>query len=103
MLSQCYLKTAHGNIIMKYIIDKKLRNLVIRLAREHSSMLYFVLESNDNVAFYSTLPFKKNALHREITLHCTPELSGQLDNILDHFGKNYPLEILRDELVIDSL
>lgn len=88
---------------MNYIEDKKLRNLVIKIAREHSSMLYFILESNDNMAFYSTLPFEKNALHREITLHCTPELSSQVDNILDHFGKSYPLEILRDELIIDSL
>lgn len=86
---------------MNYMEDKKLRNVVIRLAREHSSMFYFIMESNDNVAFYSTLPFAKDALHRDITVHCTPELSDTMDIILDQFKKKYPLEVLQDELVND--
>lgn len=86
---------------MNYIQDKKLRNVVLRVLREHSSMFYFIMESNDNLAFYSTLPFPKDALHRDISLHCTPEFSENIDNIIDHFKLKYPLEILEDKIISD--
>lgn len=90
-------------MIMNYFKDKKLRNLIIKVPREHSSMLYFILESNDNLSFYSTLSFEKDALYREITLYCTPEFSEQLDNLLEHFHQRYPIKVLEDKIVTDSL
>lgn len=101
MLSQCYLKTTHMVVKMIYIEDKKLRNLIVKVPREHSSMLYFILESNDNLAFYSTLPFQKDSLYREVTIHCTPELSEQMDNTINKFKDSYDLEILEDKIIED--
>lgn len=87
---------------MKYIEVRKLRNVVIRLATEHSSMFYFIMEANDNIAFYSTLPFAANSLHRDISVFCTPELDQNLMGIIEHFGCRYPLEIIKDELIEDQ-
>jgi len=89
--------------MMTYIEDRKLRNLIVKVAREHSSMFYFLLESNDNIAFYSTLNFEKDSLFREINIFCTPELTQQLDNMVEHFQQRYSLEILKNELIKDSL
>ena len=102
-LSQCYLKTTLSGNIMTYMEEKKLRNLTVKVAREHSSMFYFILESNDNLAFYSTLAFEKESLFRAINIFCTPELSVELDNMIEHFQQKYSLEILKDEMVKDFL
>ena len=87
---------------MTYIENKKLRNVIIRVATEHSSMFYFIMESNDNVAFYSTLPFAKNSLYRDITIYCTPELSHTMDQIIEHFQKKYSVEIIQDQIILDQ-
>jgi hypothetical protein len=101
MLSQCYLKQMQSNKQMTYIQDIKLRNIVIKIATEHSSMFYFHMEANDNLAFYSTLPFASESLFREITVYCTPELSEQLDTFLEHFHKTYPITIISDQIIQD--
>jgi hypothetical protein len=87
---------------MNYQVDKKLRNVIVRVPTEYSSMFYFIMESNDNVAFYSTLKFAPDSLYRDITVYCTPELSENLDQIIQHFQTKYPLTITHDELVDDQ-
>lgn len=101
MLSQCYLTLTHCEGKMDYIKSKNLRNLLVKLAKEHSSFLYFILEANDNIVFYSTLSCPKDSLTREVDIFCAPELSLELDNIIHHFQTRYPLEVIRDEVVSD--
>lgn len=86
-----------------YISSKKLRQVTIRLQKEHSSFFYFTMEANDNIAFYSTLPGERNSSVRDILITLTPELSKTMDQIFEHFKTRYPLEILKDEIIIDSL
>jgi hypothetical protein len=86
-----------------YIQTKRLRQVVIRLKKAHSSFFYFTMEANDNIAFYSTLPGDKSSDIRDLKITITPELSQQIDQIFEHFKTRYPLEILSDETIIDSL
>jgi hypothetical protein len=86
-----------------YIQTKTLRQVVIRLKKAHSSFFYFTMEANDNIAFYSTLPGDKSSDIRDVKITITPELSTHMDQIFDHFKERYPLEVLTDEYIIDSL
>ncbi len=86
----------------RYKETKELRQVTIRVKKEHSSFFYFTMEANDNIAFYSTLPGEKSSLVRDIKITLTPELSEHMDGIFNHFKNRYPLEILEDIVIIDS-
>ncbi len=89
--------------IETFITTKKLRQIVISLEKAHSSFFYFTMEANDNIAFYSTLPGEKSSGIRQVKITVTPELSKQMDQIFEHFKLRYPLEIVSDEIITDSL
>jgi len=86
-----------------YIENKKLRQVVIRLLKAHSSFFYFIMESNDNIGFYSTLKESIDSDHRDVIVHTTIELSNDLTNIIEHFKTRYPVEIISDKIVSDEL
>ncbi len=75
-------------------MDQELTQYTIRVTKKDSSMLYFILEANENIAFYSTLEGNKADGYRDIQINCHISLKQQLDNILEHFSKKYPIEYL---------
>ena len=82
-----------------YIESKKLRRVVIRLQKAHSSFFYFIMESNDNIAFYSTLKESSDREHRDVQVTVTPELSNALNSIINHFETRYPVEFISDVII----
>lgn len=83
--------------LLAKVTDKMNQDLVqytIRLAKKDSAMLYFILEANENIAFYSTLEGDKAEGFRDIQINCHTSLKTQLDNILGHFSKKYPIQYL---------
>ena len=85
--------------MQSYIESKKLRRVVIRLQKAHSSFFYFIMESNDNIAFYSTLKESSDRDHRDVEVTVTPELSESLNNIIKHFETRYPVELISDLII----
>lgn len=79
-----------------YQATKQLRELTVRVRKKDSSFLYFMLESNEGIAFYSTLDESLDVFHRDIEICATPEFSAQVDNLIEHFQKKAKLEILAD-------
>ncbi|MCT4641526.1 MAG: DUF4911 domain-containing protein [Bacteriovoracaceae bacterium] len=84
-------------------MSDQLRQITVRVNKKDASMLYFILEANENIAFYSTLDGNKSEGHRDICLNTHISLCDQLENILNHFSKKYSLEILKDITITDSL
>ena len=82
--------------------SRKLYNLIIRVSKKASSFLYFTLESNENLAFYSTLDQDKPCDFRDIDIKCTIELKDEVTSVLEHFKKLHPFEILHEETIPDS-
>ena len=84
-----------------YTEDKKIFQIHARVSKNESSFLYFTLEANENVAFYSTIPFEKGQAYRDIVINCTPELKTHLLGVLDHLQKKIKIEVLKEELIDD--
>lgn len=82
---------------------QKLRQLTIRLTKEASSFLYFQLESNEGLAFYSTLESSVGQEFRDLQITHTIEFQEEVNNLLTHFQKQYPLEILEEKEITNSL
>lgn len=75
-------------------MDQDIIQYTIRLAKKDSAMLYFILEANENIAFYSTLEGDKAEGFRDIEINCHISLKAQLDSILEHFSKKYSIQYL---------
>ena len=65
-----------------------LTKYLLRMPKNDSTFLYFILESNEGIAFYSTMAFEKSQPYRDIEIYSTPELSLALKGILEHIKKS---------------
>jgi hypothetical protein len=74
-----------------------------RLSKADSSYLYFMLESNEGLAFYSTLPFDKGDETRDIIINILPEHLPQVENIFKECSKRFEMNLLAERTIKDSL
>jgi hypothetical protein len=58
----------------------------IRVKKEDSAFVYFILESHEGVTSYSTLPFKQGDPHRDLELRIPPDFVNEVNELLKSFG-----------------
>lgn len=58
----------------------------IRVKKEDSAFVYFILESYEGIASYSTLDFQKGDLHRDLELRITPDFLNEVEDLLNRLG-----------------
>ena len=88
---------------MKHHETKKLRQLRVRVTKADSSFVYFTLEANEGIAFYSTLDDSCDEEHRDLLIRTTTEYYTPLMDEIGHLQKKMPIEILSEEEIDDSL
>ncbi len=54
----------------------------IRVRKEDSAYVYFMLESYEGIASYSTLESKPGDAHRDLELRIPPDFVGEVDRLL---------------------
>jgi hypothetical protein len=59
---------------------------VIRVKKEDSAFVYFILESYEGITSYSTLDFKTGDLHRDLELRIPPDFEEEVDAVLQSLG-----------------
>ena len=89
--------------IASYIESNSLCRWIVRLDKADSAFVYFILESNEGICFFSTLDHEKGQAYRDLEINCTPEFEGQVQNLFDHLAKNnIEIEFLVSEKVDDK-
>jgi hypothetical protein len=58
----------------------------IRVRKEDSAFVYFVLEAHEGVTAYSTLDFKPGDPHRDLMLFVPPDFASDADRIIASLG-----------------
>jgi hypothetical protein len=81
---------------------RQLFHYVIRLNKADSAFFYFQLEANDGLAFYTTLDYLPHTQYRDIDLKGHLDLKNEIIHLLDYCSRKFKLEILVDEIIIDS-
>lgn len=81
----------------------QLWHLVLRAPKEESAFIYFQLESNEGLAFYSTLDSSLNAEYRDIELHSPLSLKTELEQFLSYLESKMAIERIVDEVIEDQL
>jgi hypothetical protein len=82
---------------------QELFRIVVRTSKKDSMFLYFVLESNEGTAFYSTLEESLGTTYRDIEITCSIEFKSNLIKLLEHIKNEITYEVLLEEIIIDSL
>ena len=75
---------------------------VVRMPKENSSFFYFVLEGNDNLCFYSTLPHQTGDQFREVEVFAPIEWKAETTRLWDHLTPKLELEIKIAEEISDQ-
>ncbi|MDH5580602.1 MAG: DUF4911 domain-containing protein [Bdellovibrionales bacterium] len=68
----------------------KLFHIIIRVPKHDSAFFYFLLESHEGLAFYSTLPHDVGQGFRDIDMKGSVELINALEHLIDGFCKVSP-------------
>ena len=88
---------------MKYQNDHLLYQTLIRTSNQDSVLIYYVLEAQENLCFYSTLDFKQHQSYRDVEIKCTIEMKDELQQVLNGLKKDITLEKLSDRQIRDDL
>jgi len=73
--------------------DQLLR-LVVRVSKEDSAFLYFTMEANEGLCFYSTLEESQGLPHRDVEIYLSTSLQNEVEKMLEHLASEIPLNIL---------
>ena len=60
---------------------------VIRVKKEDSAFVYFILESHEGICSYSTLHFKTGDAYRDLELRIPPDMIQEVDEVLKSLGE----------------
>ena len=67
---------------------------VIRVPKQESAFLYFQLEANEGLCFYSTLQESLGQGHRDIEVTADISLEEEVKRLLEYLSKTIPMEFL---------
>ncbi len=59
---------------------------VIRVKKEESAYVYFILESYEGITSYSTLDFKPTDTYRDLELRIPPDFFNEVEELLKRMG-----------------
>ena len=80
----------------------KLFKKIIRVPKEGSSFLYFLLEAHEGLCFYSTIDPGKGLPFRDLELVGPLEFKEATEHLLERFKGQHSYEYLSDEVLEDA-
>jgi len=69
----------------------------IRVSKEDSAYLYFQLEANDGLCFYSTLQHETGQTYRDIHIQGSSSLISEFKHLLERLSLECNIELLTRE------
>jgi hypothetical protein len=85
-----------------YAQTKKLYRWEIRTSKNDSAFIYFTLESNEGLCFYSTLDQSLGTPYRDLEIYCPIEWRENVQNLLDHICTTTPFQVLAEDTIMDT-
>lgn len=76
------------------MIENEIIEKVIRVDKANASFVYFILESNEGLSFYSTKESSKNSSYRDISINYSKDFSEQMEAIIDLLAQKFNLQFL---------
>lgn len=81
---------------------EQIRHLVLRVPKDQAAFVYFQLESNEGLFFYSTLDESLKEAFRDLELFSPTSLENEGNHFLEHLKTEVEYLVLADEILEDS-
>jgi len=82
--------------------SKELYYCRVRVPKDEAYFVYFTLESNEGLCYYSTVDESLKGQYRDIDLKCSIELRSSLEALLNSLQAKIRLDIIQSEVIKDS-
>ncbi len=82
--------------------SNQLIHKIIRLPRDEAAFMYFQLESNEGLCFYSTLDQSLKEPYRDIEVFGHISLRKEIEHFFEYLSRSVNLEVILDEVTEDS-
>ena len=79
----------------------QLVHMVIRVAKQDSAFIYFILEASEGLFFYSTLKHSLAQKHRDVDIKGSISLIDEIKSTMNQIKNQYPLEIISHNIIDD--
>ena len=89
-------------MLQTYQLTKELFHLVLRVPKDEAYFVYFNFESNEGLAYYSTVDESLKGQFRDIDLKSPIELKDAVMNLIAKLQTEIRLDILVEEVISDS-
>ena len=86
----------------KYSESKEVVCFTLQMEKSHTAFFLHTLESCDNLAFPTTLPFEKGSKLREILVRAPIEFRDELKRWITKVGESIPLLKIEERIDIDA-
>jgi hypothetical protein len=75
----------------------QIHTIIIRVPKKDSSYVYFTLEANEGLCFYSTLEHQNQSDVRDIQIKLTKSLLNEFLTVYKFLCRNIEVSILEDQ------
>ncbi len=82
-------------------MTKRLLQIIIEVDKKDSSFVYFTLEANEGLCFYSTLDHLEGDQTRKIDIHLTESLKNEFLTVFNYLKSQLDINIVQDFTEID--
>ncbi len=86
---------------LTYQETKQLYYCILRTQKDDAYFVYFTLESNEGLCFYSTLDDSLKGQYRDMEIMCSIELSGHLKELIARLQTEIRLDIIEEKIISD--
>jgi hypothetical protein len=74
--------------------SSKLFQLIIRVSKSDSAFIYFQLEANEGLCFYSTLDHEVGDSTRDIHIQGSMDFEAEIRRLLEYLNQSIPITFL---------
>ena len=85
-----------------YLQSNKLYYVKIRVLKDDAYFVYFTLEANEGLCYYSTADESLKGMYRDIDVKCPIEAKENLKSLISRLQTELRLDVLSEELITDS-
>ena len=82
-------------------MTEKLLQIIIEVDKKDSSFIYFTLEANEGLCFYSTLNHQEGEQTRKIDIHLTKSVKNEFLTVFNYLKSKLTINIVQDFIEID--
>lgn len=81
---------------------KELYYSILRVPKDEAYFVYFILESNEGLCYFSTMDESLQGQYRDIEVRSTVELKEEVQKLISRLQQEIRLDVLEEKIISDS-